>query len=790
MKEIAIHVLALELDEKGVTRAAQACRSIFENSFGFGRFIRGREQQIEEEEEKEDLSEVGIRKKALKLLEEADITMAQQVKDRFAGLKNAVKKMNKAANVVNAARNITFVRDVYRPRILLTAQEKNQGKDTGASAPVVSTSEGIDGEAPPWIKFKFSANWMEQLLQTELGNDTLDNGVDLSPLKEIYTNLLKVAQARGFEISWSDEQVSKVIELSNGKLVKHIVQEFLDHIRNIVSNESDETKISRHSVISILTKADEMATKIMNTECDQMELDISLETRELEELRKLVIRYFWINHIREESEEGKNAFLYLLIQTVRTDRVIYSQLVDDDYKHSVIALKFVIEKFVTLYRQRKLEQIQEVYKNKEYRAVVDHFTSKFNWKGFSDSVLVNNLRMLLHCFTALGDRKAAVQWICRMLDKVIEGKFEEQRDITYVGCLEQLNQLDLESVDHESLLLVSKRLVVCTEYKRFRANTTLWKVLYRVVSILEGEYESDESRLALYEEIEGYLSVMPTKALCILAEGHRVLAEERCCKENEVDLVYPCRSKQQFQGEFLYFVIDEIYKGCMKNRFNEKMMEYGIVKTIQRNIELQLMQCLRCLFDSSIARNALYDHGDSLNHKPTVDIARKVIRFLIPKLPMFDDDKFATNDIIDTITKIFTFIDESDFEGVEEVMEKFDELVKNPPLFYFTEAEHELSFVGDLEEASNWPALDITEENRQDLELFAYFKYIFAVLKYRKASKESTDWRKRIKECLIISGPLKRGLLPPQMLHSLWAVCGYAHIDYFCEVRDTLLDSF
>ena len=228
----------------------------------------------------------------------------------------------------------------------------------------------------------------------------------------------------------------------------------------------------------------------------------------------------------------------------------------------------------------------------------------------------------------------------------------------------------------------------------------------------------------------------------------------------------------------------------MKNRFSERMMEYGIVKTIQRNIELQLMQCLRCLFDSSIARSALYDHGDSLNHKPTVDIARKVIRFLIPKLPMFDDDKFATNDIIDTITKIFTFIDESDFDGVEEVMQKFDELVENPPLFYFTEVDHELSIVGDVEEASNWPALDITEENRENLELFAYFKYIFAVLKYRKASKESTGWRKRIKECLIISGPLKRGLLPPQMLHSLWAVCGYAHIDYFCEVRTKLSGSF
>ncbi|KAE9555056.1 hypothetical protein FO519_001717 [Halicephalobus sp. NKZ332] len=775
VKEIAIHILAFELDEKGVTRAAEACRSMFENPFGFGRFLNGREHEIQDEEEREDPSDTGIRKKALKLLEEADLTMAQRLKDRSAGLKTAVKRMNKAANVVSAARNLTFVRDVYHPRILLTAQEKNQGKDSNATVPVASTLEGVEGDAPPWIKFRFSVSWMEQLLQTEFGNDIVDNGVDLSSLEDICTNLLKVAQDRGFEIDWSHEQVSKAVELSNGKAVKQFVEEFLTHIKGIVVNESDGSKITRDSVISILTKADETAIKIMDAESELMELDLSSETRELEELRKLVIRYLWVNHIREEEEEERNAFLYLLIQTVKTDKIIYSQLADSDYKHSVISLKFIIEKFVNLYRWRKLEQIRELYKKEEYQTVIDHFMTKFNWKGFPDSVLVSNLRMLLHCFVVLGDRKAAVQWICRMLDKVIEGKFEDQRDTTYIGCLEQLNQLDLEAVDHESLRLVSKRLVVCTEYKRFRSNTILWKVLYRVVSILEGEYASEEERIALYEEIEGYLLVMPTKALCILAEGHRVLAEERCCKENK--------------GEFLYFIIEEIYKGCMKNKFTEKMMEYGIVKTIQRNIEVQLMQCLRCLFDSSIARSVLYDHGDSLNHKPTVDIAGKVIRFLIPKLPMFDDEKFATNDVIDTITKVFGFIDESNLDGTEEAMQKFDELIENPPLFHFTEANHELSFVGDFEEASNWSSLEITEQNRKDLELFAYFKYIFIVLKYRKASRESASWKKRVKECLVISGPSNRGLLPPQILHSLWAVCGYAYLNYFCEKTDEeLLD--
>ena len=139
-------------------------------------------------------------------------------------------------------------------------------------------------------------------------------------------------------------------------------------------------------------------------------------------------------------------------------------------------------------------------------------------------------------FEAVGDRKGPVEWICRLLDRVISGRFEECRNEIYQSCLQQLEQLDFDEIEAASLRLVAKRLVVFAEYDRFKKNIKLWKILYRITSVLEGPYNDEETRIEMYQEINGYKTLMPTKALCLLVEAHQILGEHHCCTMEQVNI--------------------------------------------------------------------------------------------------------------------------------------------------------------------------------------------------------------------------------------------------------------
>ena len=89
--------------------------------------------------------------------------------------------------------------------------------------------------------------------------------------------------------------------------------------------------------------------------------------------------------------------------------------------------------------------------------------------------------------------------------------------------------------------------------------------------------------------------LMPTKALSLLAEGHRILGEDcHCCTINNVRFFsFFFFILYIFQGELLFFFIDELYNTFFEHRFEDHYYS----KIVQRNIELQLIQCLKFMYN-------------------------------------------------------------------------------------------------------------------------------------------------------------------------------------------------
>ena len=159
---------------------------------------------------------------------------------------------------------------------------------------------------------------------------------------------------------------------------------------------------------------------------------------------------------------------------------------------------------------------------------------------------------------------------------------------------------------------------------------------------------------------------------------------------------------------------------------------------------------------------------------------------------MFDDEKFTTNDVIEALTRVFPFIEEERIQGFDEALAEFEKFIKDPPFFKFISKNRELHAIGDIEKASQWPTIEITDENRDKLELFAYVRYVLLVIKYTKQSyswDENEKLRQLTKECLVLVGPATRNLLPKKIIHSLWALCAYTHTMHFCNVSFRIYDS-
>uniref|UniRef100_A0A914PP83 Uncharacterized protein n=1 Tax=Panagrolaimus davidi TaxID=227884 RepID=A0A914PP83_9BILA len=190
---------------------------------------------------------------------------------------------------------------------------------------------------------------------------------------------------------------------------------------------------------------------------------------------------------------------------------------------------------------------------------------------------------------------------------------------------------------------------------------------------------------------------------------------------------------------------------------------------------------------SSIGKTVVYDHECSKNLVPTVGIAKKVQPFLIPNLPMFDDEKFTTNDVIEALTRVFPFIEHEKVIGFDQAWNDFEIFLKNPPFFKFEIKDKKLQPIGNFENANLWPSVEITAENREKLELFVYLRYVLLVIKYKKQTyswEENEKLAQLAKECLVLSGPASRNLLPLKVIHSLWAICAYTHTMYFCYLED------
>uniref|UniRef100_A0A7E4VPV1 TPR_REGION domain-containing protein n=1 Tax=Panagrellus redivivus TaxID=6233 RepID=A0A7E4VPV1_PANRE len=810
-KDIAIHVVALELDPTGLTAARTACKLIFDNPFGFGRASDALMADSDDVEMvpstvEKDTTLKGLRKRAVTLLEEVDPPMAAKVKASLDAARIANKAVTREHNLDLAVGNVAFSNTYYRP---VAQPSTSTGKDasnavvpdesvevTSLSNDPISLNTGDDDEAPttsddalpttsqlPEVDFtEFVPLWTElstalkqhrqkQATATMVPVESSESLMSMdSPMSEDQLLDVLADLANGRDSPMESDAFSELMtEASENADLGALMSEYMKHLAEFVETVRKEgLPVFDKPEWTDFVDETRRAVAAMQAVSKKGESDVpSFQSRDSELQNMLVARYLWLQYVRRKDGDSPKPLLAALINLLDVHTPIYTQLADVEPADRVITAIAVSKRLTNIFRIEKTAEIQKLFEAGKYDEVISELTTDFNWNCCTTAELIANLRLLLSAFRAVGDGSGAVIYLCRMLDKIIASRDgDADRDAVYADCLAQLDALDFKAIDEASVEAVARCLLVCTEYNRFNQNITLWKVLYKVVSALEPEYD-DNSRLELFKEIEDFPRAMPTKALCVISECHYVLTNGKCTQNG---------------GEFLLFAINEIYKICGKTPLSDVVLSYSIGKTIQKNCEMQVLQCLRCLIDKNIARNTLFDHGVCVEAKTTVDLACKVIPVLLRQLPMFDDVAKATVDTIDTICRIFSFVEGIRPAGLSEAMEAFEAHLKSPPFFLFAAGDGtKLEPKGDLTNAFTWPCVAVTEEVKQ----LAYLRYVLLALRYRRSKGD--DWEaiwNLAKECLVLVGPPEREVLPVKFVHSLWALYALTSTSSFSSLND------
>lgn len=364
VKDIGIHLLAFELDSTNVTKSKIACRHIFENALEFGKILEATGSVLVEENEKEDLSIIGLRKKAIKLLEEVDPDLARQVKSRLIGIKNGTKRMAKSSNVVTAVRNVTFVQDVYRPRLLASNKQKD-ADNKGENKEINIENVEEDNNLQKLLRF---IDWAEAMLKSKFVAElSFEFDADLNFTAYVCQKLTCLL-SQNDKSKWSEliSEMFKVVKTSNE--VTLVLQHFLINIKTIL-NKLKTDEVDPETSQMLLQAAKALSEGIQSG--SDMEIERFRDFVEEENLKQLVIRYLWLNYMRTDNEEDKKLMLISLIYLIPSNKVIYSQLCTENGNENsrVILLKTVVEDYVKMCRIQRSNKILQLYDEKNYLQV-------------------------------------------------------------------------------------------------------------------------------------------------------------------------------------------------------------------------------------------------------------------------------------------------------------------------------------------------------------------------------------------------------------------------------------